>query len=237
MIQDKSKKSSFTEDKISRPHSRLSFPKNFVAIDVETTGLNPSADKIIEVACVRYRDWQEKEMYKTLINPLIEVDEKITGITGISNEMVMDAPKFHEVAKDIAAFIGGDIIVGHNVGFDIDFLNAAFTEGYEIENDFVDTLRLAKFHVLADEEHHNLAACCDHYGISKDNHHRAAADCRMSAEILKAMKKDAIARRLPVLGISVIDNCKSAKTDAKQILTFADAIKDSVVKKKHNSRQ
>lgn len=125
---------------LQRQNNIIALPLDFTSFDTETTGFDTTYDHIIELAAVRYRDGQEVEAWSSLIKPPEPIPEVITLLTGISNEMVADAPSIAEALPAFVRFIGEDILIGHNIGFDINFINHA---GYEITNRFVNTLRLS----------------------------------------------------------------------------------------------
>lgn len=113
-----------------------------VGLDVETTGISFASDRITEIALVKYIDGRFTESMQSLIDPEIEISQRITELTGITNEMVKNKPKFYEVAGDIKRFIGDGIIVGYNVGFDIGMLNSYYKEtGYKFENEYIDVMQ------------------------------------------------------------------------------------------------
>ncbi|MBI4928533.1 MAG: 3'-5' exonuclease, partial [Anaerolineae bacterium] len=96
---------------------------SIVAIDIETTGLDPSSDAIIEIGAVRFNGSRVEAEWSTLINPGRPISPFITQLTGISNEMVRNAPPIKAVINDLAAFAGESPLLGQNVGFDLSFLN------------------------------------------------------------------------------------------------------------------
>ena len=102
--------------------SILEFPSSYVVIDVETTGLDPVRDSLIEVAALKIQDFQMVDSYSSLINPGILISSFITELTGISNEQLSAAPEPVEVLDALKRFIGTDVVVEHNVNFDINFI-------------------------------------------------------------------------------------------------------------------
>ena len=105
----------------------------YVALDIETTGLNPAVDRIIEVGMARVEDGQITQKYSTLVYPGISVSERITELTGIHNEELAGKPRIEEIIGDITRFIGDWPILGHNVTFDFSFLKrAAVNNGYTL---------------------------------------------------------------------------------------------------------
>lgn len=152
---------------------------DFVALDVETTGLSPHTDKMIEIGLVRVRNGVERECYSQLIQPERWVSSHITALTGITNDMLSDAPVIKEILPDVLDFIGDDIIVGHNVNFDIGFMHAACLNVLQsgFSNDFIDTMRLSRKH-FRDLPNHRLSTLVCAFGVDQGNAHRALADAK-----------------------------------------------------------
>ena len=116
------------------------YEQTMVAIDVEATGLNHIDDEVIEVAAVRFRGTEEIEHYTTLIKPSGDIPFKISRLTGITNEMVADAPSFADIRPDLKAFIGDNPVLGHSVEFDVRMLAGS---GMRIKQTSVDTFEFA----------------------------------------------------------------------------------------------
>lgn len=156
--------------------SLLTFPESYVVIDIETTGLDPRFDDIIELAGIKYVNGTETERFQTLV--YAEVDEFITELTGITNEMLKDAPKIDDALPRFLAFIGDYIVVGHNVNFDINFIYdwAEYLNLSVFSNDFVDTMRISR-KLYKELKSHKLSALSDYLDIENSVEHRALADC------------------------------------------------------------
>lgn len=176
--------------------SLLEFPENYTVIDLETTGTDPRYDEIIEVACLKFRDGVEVDRFVSFVKPQASISEFITALTGITNEMVESAPPFSIVAESLWNYLEGEVIVGHNVNFDINFLYDAFlqNDGRIFDNNYVDTLRLSRW-VLKELPHHRLTDLCDYYGINT-THHRACADCESTNLVFQKLNKDAKANNI-----------------------------------------
>ena len=97
---------------------------SFIALDFETTGLQVETDRPIEVAAILFKNGKPSERYATLINPLIPISDMIADITGITNDMVSNAPKESEMVDKLFDFLGNTPIVAHNTPFDVSFLQA-----------------------------------------------------------------------------------------------------------------
>jgi DNA polymerase III epsilon subunit family exonuclease len=168
-----------TEKGAGRGRSLLQPAMDFVALDVETTGLSPYTDKMIEIGLVRVRNGVERECYSTLIQPERRLSSRITALTGITDEMLSNAPVIRDILPDVLDFIGGDIIVGHNVSFDIGFMQAACMHTLEtgFVSDYIDTMRLSRKY-FRDLPDHRLATLVCAFGIDQGNAHRALADAQ-----------------------------------------------------------
>lgn len=159
--------------------------KNFIAIDLETTGFTPlKGCKIIEIAAVKVEDGVIVERKSQLIDPEIEIPQHITAITGISDDMVKGKPTVEEVLPKFHEFIGDSVIVAHNARFDWNtFLVHCFGElGITPRNKVVCTLELSKRHIRSSS--HKLGELCNHLGIRLENAHRALGDAEATAHLM-----------------------------------------------------
>lgn len=177
--------------------SLMQIPASYTVIDTETTGYDPRYDQIIEMAAIKIRDGKEVARYETLVNPERPIDDFIADLTGITNEELSTAPVIADCLQDFVDFIGEDIVVGHNVHFDINFIyDALLACGYApIKNDFVDTLRLSR-RVRPDLEHHRLCDMAAAYSVPQPVAHRSLADCQTAIGVLDALAADAAAREI-----------------------------------------
>ncbi len=114
--------------------------QTFVSLDIETTGFNPEKDQIIEFAAVKFTENEVTDTYQSLINPEQPVPPLISHMTGISDDLLKDSPTLDKVSEEIIRFIGSSPIVGHNIEFDVTFLNQ---KGLPLKNDLYDTLQLS----------------------------------------------------------------------------------------------
>lgn len=149
----------------------------FIAFDFETTGLDPGRDRIIEIAAIKFEEGEPRDRYVTLVNPEMSIPSFITGITGISNDMVVDAPKEEQIVESFLKFIGNAPMVAHNTPFDVSFLNGlAERHGRALpERNYYDTLPLSRTFLFF-QPTHNLSALSDFYGFSTEGAHRAEYD-------------------------------------------------------------
>lgn len=185
-----------TDTENKRPgkgRSLIAFPNEYVSVDLETTGTSPRWDEIIEIGASCVRNGEIVGTYQQLVKPRFEIDPFIVGLTGITNEMVSDAPTINNVLPSFAEFLGDFIMVGHNIaGFDANFLyDAGERIGAPVMNDFVDTMRLArKLH--GEWEHHRLTDLCEKFEIDTGGAHRALADAFATSQALEYMRQEAI---------------------------------------------
>ena len=155
----------------------------FVALDLETTGINPAGDRIIEIGAIKIENGQETDCFSTFVNPRMGIPERITDLTGIDFMMVKDAPTIDEVFPQLMDFLGDNVLLGHNILFDFSFLKtAAVSLGYSFERNGIDTLKLARKY-FPDIESRKLTYMCEYLGIDPGHSHRACDDAR-SAKIL-----------------------------------------------------
>ncbi len=168
----------------------LMFPHDYVIIDIEMTGLEPSKDSIIEIAGLRVMGDQIESTFSSLIKPQEYVlKEEISALTGITEEMLSTAPAFENIHEHLSTFIGDLPLVGHNILIDIQFLNKTMLQhGYTaFDNDYVDTLPLSQ-KLFPEFIHHRLTDMAVYYGIDIDGAHRALQDCYMTKDCFDKMR-------------------------------------------------
>lgn len=177
-----------TFDRIGKGNSLIALPNDYTVVDLETTGLSPSCDEIIECAAIRVRGGRIVEEFQSLIHPSIPVSEFIAELTGITNEMLDGQPDIAEILPGFIDFIGDDVILGHNIGFDINFIYDTVNRILDrvFGNDFVNTVRVAK-KAVPGLSHYRLSDLCAHFGIDSSAAHRALNDCRMTHAIYQRM--------------------------------------------------
>ena len=150
---------------------------NFVVIDIETTGI-ALTNKIIEVCAIKFEDFNVVDCFTTLINPERDIPEETSEVNHITNEMVKDAPKLHQIAEQLKDYVGSYPIVAHNAQFDLRHL---FVRGIDFtDNKVYDTLQLAQKIIKKSEVfNYKLTTLCEYlyYGLDLDNTHRATTDC------------------------------------------------------------
>lgn len=165
----------------------MSKEQRYAIVDIETTGGLVKRDKITEIAIVVHNGEEIIEQYQTLINPERSIPSFITDMTGITNDMVAEAPLFCEVAKEIVLKTEGAVFVAHNARFDYGFLREEFSRlGYTYTRKQLCTVRLSK-KLLPQLRSHSLDSLIRHYQLKVDNRHRALDDALATAEIFKKM--------------------------------------------------
>ncbi len=177
-------------------HYTRKLVNDYCVLDFETTGLMFEYSEPIEIAIVKVRDSVIVDNYSTLIKPKEEIDDFITELTGISNEMVKDAPIISDIRNDVLNFIGADIIVGHNTGFDIGF----FTRNIgTIENEYIDTVQFAR-KIYPDLPNHKLSTIKKYLNIDLKSH-RALADCETTYALYEDIKNKMLINHLQISDI------------------------------------
>ena len=157
----------------------------FVVFDLETTGAKTPPCRVTEIGAYRVKNGEIVEEFHTLVNPETPIPFFISMLTGITDEMVKDAPKFSEVADKFLRFIGDSVLVAHNAGFDMRFLNhevGRLFEDYRLGNPSMCTVQLSR-KLLPDVENHKLKTLAEHYNVALVNHHRANEDAYATARI------------------------------------------------------
>lgn len=165
----------------AKANSIIAFPDTYVVIDVETTGRSTTYDELIEVSALKISNNTITDTFSSLIRPLQEITAFITELTGITNEMVASAPPISAVIDKYIDFIGTHTLVGHNINYDINFINkyAELNGMTPISNNFVDTLRIFR-KLYPNLKHHRLSDMATLYKIDCSNAHRALADCEIT---------------------------------------------------------
>lgn len=161
--------------------------RSFCIIDIETTGGRGKNHKITEIGMVRFDGNQVVDQFSTLINPERNIPYNITALTGITNEMVCNAPKFFEVAKKVVEFLGDDVFVAHNVFFDFNILKSEFSDlGFSLKADKLCTVKMAR-KFIPGHKSYSLGKVCEDLGINIEGRHRALGDALATVELLKVI--------------------------------------------------
>jgi DNA polymerase-3 subunit epsilon len=194
----------------------------FVVLDLETTGGSPGVDAITEIGALRLRGGELLGRMETLVNPGVPIPPMITVLTGITEAMVLPAPRIAEVLPPFLELLGDGVIVGHNIRFDCAFLDAALVaHGYpRLSNRRVDTLALARRLVRDEIPNLRLATLARHFRTSVEPTHRAYADAAATAEVLHGLLERAAS--YGVLGLDdllALPKMRAHPSAAKLVLT------------------
>ena len=163
---------------------------SFVSIDLETSGLDPKQDRILEIAAIKVVDGEVVDTYETLVDAGMRLSERIVSLTGISEEMTKKGIEVDEAIRKCVEFIGDMPILGHCIQFDYSFLKrAAVNHGLSFEKEGIDTLRIAR-KALPQLESRGLSVLCEYYQIPLEYHHRAMADAEATFRLYQKLQKD-----------------------------------------------
>ncbi|GAB3663943.1 exonuclease domain-containing protein [Echinicola sediminis] len=155
----------------------------YAVVDIETTGGYGKRHRITEIAALLHDGEKVLNSYQTLVNPECEIPGYITGLTGIDQQMVADAPVFEEIAEELFEFLEGKIFVAHNVNFDYQFIKAEFERiGMEFELPKLCTVRLSR-KIFPGLRSYSLGSICEHKSINIKARHRAFGDAEATAEL------------------------------------------------------
>lgn len=163
---------------------------DYIAVDVETTGLDPVKDRVLEIGAAKVRDGKVQETYSTIINTGTPIPLRIQQLTGITEEMQRMGRKAELVFPEFLEFCKDLPILGHNVQFDFGFLKqTAVDQGLGFEKEALDTLKIAR-KLLPDIPSRTLSAMCAHYRVDPGNSHRALDDALAAHQILWKLWKE-----------------------------------------------
>ncbi|MEH6940468.1 PolC-type DNA polymerase III, partial [Bacillus sp. JJ722] len=172
---------------------RLLEEDTYVVFDVETTGLSAVYDTIIELAAVKIKDGEIIDTFESFANPHHPLSATTIDLTGITDDMVQDAPEVAEVLKRFKDWTGNDVLVAHNASFDMGFLNVGYKKiGFDkASNPVIDTLELGRF-LYPELKNHRLNTLAKKFDINLTQHHRAIYDAEATGHLLIKMLKDAM---------------------------------------------
>ncbi|NLK40130.1 MAG: PolC-type DNA polymerase III [Clostridiales bacterium] len=188
--------------------TNTSFDDEFVIFDIETTGLSPLNNHITEIGAVKVKGGEVTDIYNTYVNPGVPIPQEITRLTGITDEMVADAPRICEVLPEFFDFIGDRVLVAHNAAFDTGFIRYAAEQcGLPFANAYLDTVALSRY-VNPELSSHKLNVLADYFNLGSFNHHRASDDAEMLAKIFYCMVE-----KLRAEGIADTDSMLDAMSE------------------------
>ena len=164
--------------------------EEYAVVDLEMTGLRSTRDRIIELAAVLVQDREITACFDRFVNPHRVLNSRIVRLTGITDEMVADAPDITEVLPEFLDFIGERTLIGHNLMADFSFLKQnAVNQSLTFERAGVDTLKIAR-KVLPEEQGKALDELCAFYQIEHTHAHRAGDDARATAQIFLRLRQE-----------------------------------------------
>ena len=195
-----------------------SIDSEYVVFDIETTGLSPTYNRIIEIGAVRIKDGKIQDTFSEFVNPEVPIPYTITKLTSITDAMVQSAPTIEEILPRFLEFVGDASVVAHNAAFDTGFIHEnAKRLGLVFDSTIVDTMTLA--HILLPElGKYTLDRLCKQFGVVNEHHHRACDDAAATAEIfvkmIRMFKEKGITtiRELNEAGAASPDAIRKAKT-------------------------
>lgn len=208
---------------------------DYVVFDLETTGISPKTDEVIEISAVKVKQGKVTDEFSTLVNPKCRIPYGASRVNGITDDMVAEAPFFEQVLEEFLEFIKGFVLVGHNIArFDMNFLYRDVEKYFErsLPNNYIDTLQMAR-RELPDLKHHRLTDLAEYYAISAEGAHRALNDCRMNQQVFEKMLNPVYKQESTAKDADTEDSQESdlAKTDRNsQIQNTAAARKNSTFK-------
>lgn len=175
--------------------SIIALPNDYVVVDLETTGLDSKYDDIIEISAVRFRNGIEIDSFNQLISIDYPIPCSISHLTGITNDMLCGCPKIEQAILDFSDYIGTDMIIGHNISFDIHFLAFAYKLylAKDITNPYIDTMRIAR-KIHPEWAHHRLCDLANYYCIPYEGAHRAREDCIITNKCYRSMRDVILSR-------------------------------------------
>ena len=193
-------------------------------IDIETTGGSAQLEKITEIAIYQHDGIKITDEYVSLVNPERNIPYFITNLTGITNEMVEDAPRFYEIAKKIIELTEGRVFVAHNARFDYSFIRQEYKSlGFNFKRSILDTVALSR-KLLPGHKSYSLGNICDDLSISINGRHRAAGDALATVRLFEIL----MARDIDMNGgsSSLLKNTRVSKLNPKLDTSKIEMIPD-----------
>ena len=190
---------------------------SYVALDLETTGIGARHEKITEIGMVKVIDGEAVDTYHTMVNPHREIPERIVELTGITDDMVKDAPGIDEILDEVLNFTEDLPLLGHQIIFDYGFLvQAAVNQKRKFEKYGVDTLKLCRY-LMPGAEKKNLGAACAYFGIHQDTAHRALSDAYAAHDLYQELKRRFVKERPELFTAKMLQyKAKKERTASKR---------------------
>lgn len=186
----------------------------FVIFDIETTGLSPTTCGITQIGAVLYKAGDIVREFETYVNPAMPIPENITALTGITDEMVKDAPSEKEAVQAFLDFASGRMLVAHNASFDTSFIRRVANQGgIAFDNPYLDTVSLSRY-LNTELKKHKLDTLAEYFGLGDFDHHRATDDTKMLAAIFGCMAEKL--KKQGVYTVSEMLEAMGASADPKK---------------------
>lgn len=211
--------------------SLIDFPQEYCVVDLETTGLNPNYDSIIEIGAIKYKNNVVVDKFDTLVQLESKDDfipTYIQNINNITDEMLENSgEKLINVISKFNDFIGQSIIVGHNINFDINFLYDAYQKYLRkpMTNNFVDTLRIFR-KLYPNLKHHKLKNLCSLYNLTNTDEHRSIGDCQVTGDGFQKLHEEVLERYKTIENFRKIFDSRPRIINQRAIREFKSVVKD-----------
>lgn len=206
---------------ITKPKDKLIEDETYVVFDIETTGLDPFKDKVIEIGAIKLRGKEIIDEFSVFVNPEMSIPKDIVELTKITDEMVKDSEKIEDVLPKFLNFCEGSTVVAHNAKFDVGFINQkAKAMNIEYSPSVIDTLHWAKI-LLPDQKRFGLKYITNYFGIILESHHRAVDDAKATAEVFQKFLNMVLSRgilKLTEINDELQTNIQNADTLNTMIL-------------------
>ena len=190
----------------------------YCVLDLETTGLSFRTEKITEIGVMKVKGGEVLEEFSCFVNPEKPIPQKVVEVTNITDDMVKDAETIDFVMPKLLDFLGDSVLVAHNADFDIGFLKYNAKElGYELNNTYLDTLRLAK-DLFPDYKKYKLGIIAENLGIKVEVAHRALDDVDTTVKVFRVMLD--MLRERGVKTLDDIDTTNNSKADYKKLPSY-----------------
>lgn len=192
---------------MNKDKSLVVYPESYVVLDIETTGFSADNDEIIELSAVKVVDNKVIAEFSQLVDPQRYLSTHIINLTGISQEMLVGMPNIKEALAEFVDFVSDNIIMGHNVTFDIGFINNKLQKHFNttLDNDYVDTLAIAR-KFLPDLKSKKLGSIATYFKFNTDGMHRGLKDCvvtNMCYQKFLQMHKESQLQQVNALGLNI----------------------------------
>ncbi len=187
----------------------------FIIFDIETTGLSFKNCGITQIGALKYKNGDIIGEFSTFVNPDMPIPANITELTGITDDMVKDAPSEKEAVEKFLEFCGDRMLVAHNANFDISFISrVAGDNNIPFKNAYLDTVALSRY-INSDIKYHKLNILAKYYNLGEFDHHKADADTEMLAKIFACMAKKLAANG--ILTVAEMNTAMAGSADPKRL--------------------